>query len=110
MAHLRNAVLVLAALLPVSCLADLGEDLLAAVRKEDAGRVNALLAQGADANAKSPYGATGLFFAADRGNIEIIKILLDHGADASVKDTFYGATAMGFAAEKEHVEVIRLLL
>src|SRR6266851_3196605 len=88
MAHLRNAVLVLAALLPISCLADLGEDLLAAVRKGDAGRVNALLAQGADANAKSPYGATGLFFAADRGNIEIIKILLDHGANVKCERHF----------------------
>ena len=56
MAYLRNGGLV---------LADPGEDLLAAVRKSDAERVKAL-AQGADVNAKSPYGATGLFFAADR--------------------------------------------
>jgi hypothetical protein len=66
MAYLRNAGLVLAALIPFSCLADPGEDLLAAVRKGDAERVNALLAQGTDVNAQIPYGATGLFFAADR--------------------------------------------
>ncbi len=109
MARIRSAI-VLFVLIPLSCFAGLSEDLLDAVRKGDAARVKALLAQGADVNAKSPYGATGLFFAADRGNAEIVKILLDQGADASVKDTFYGATAMGFAAEKEHVEVIRLLL
>jgi len=110
MADLRNAVLVLAALVPFLGLADSGEDLLAAVRKGDADRVKALLAQGADVNAKSPYGATGLFFAADRGNVEIVKILLDRGADVNVKDTFYGATALTWAAEKERWDVIQLLL
>jgi ankyrin repeat protein len=109
MARIRTAGLALAALFPIVCRADMGEDLLAAVRKSDAARVQALLAQGADVNFKSPYGATGLFFAADRGNLEIVKILLDHGADASVKDTFYGATATAWAAMKQHVEVIRLL-
>lgn len=110
MAYLRNAVLVLVALIPFSCLADPGEDLLAAVRKGDAERVKALLAQGANVNAKSPYGATGLFFAADRGNLEIVKILLDRGADVNVKDTFYGATALTWATEKERWDVIKLLL
>ncbi len=110
MVSFRNAALVFAALIPFSCLADLGEDLLAAVRKGDAARVQALLAQGADANAKSPYGATGLFFAADRGNVEIIKILLDHGANVNVKDTFYGATALSWATQKERWDVIKLLL
>ncbi len=110
MAYFRITALVLAALIPFACLADLGEDLLAAVRKGDAERVKALLAQGADANAKSPYGATGLFFAADRGNVEIIKILVDHGANVNVKDTFYGATALSWATQKERWDVIKLLL
>jgi ankyrin repeat protein len=110
MAYFRNAALVLAALIPFTCLADLGEDLLAAVRKGDTERVKALLVEGADANAKSPYGATGLFFAADRGNTEIIKVLLDHGADVNVKDTFYGATALSWATQKERWDVIKLLL
>jgi hypothetical protein len=94
----------------VVCRADLSEDLLAAVRKGDSARVKILLEQGADVNAKSPYGATGLFFAADRGNLEMIKILIDHGADVKVKDTFYGATALTWAAQKSHAGVVRLLL
>ncbi|HKW98437.1 MAG TPA: ankyrin repeat domain-containing protein [Bryobacteraceae bacterium] len=104
------AVCFLACLVPVSSFADLGEDFLAAIRKSDAARVKALLEQGVDVNTKSPYGATGLFFAADRGNLEILKLLLDHGADVNVKDTFYGATALTWASMKEHVDVIRLLL
>jgi ankyrin repeat protein len=111
MTRVRSIVLCLAAVLvPVACRADAGEDFLAAVRKGDAARVKALLAQGADVNAKSPYGATGLFFAADRGNMEIMKILLDHGADVKVKDTFYGATPVTWAVEKGHVEIVTLLL
>jgi ankyrin repeat protein len=106
----RIAGLFIAIYVPLCCLADLGEDFLAAIRKGDAERVKSLLTQGANVNAKSPYGATGLFFAADRGNVEVVKILLDHGADVNVKDTFYGATALTWAAEKERVEIIKLLL
>jgi hypothetical protein len=111
MMQLRNLVICLAAvLIPVACCADSGEDLLAAVRKGDAARVKALLEQGANVNAKSPYGATGLFFAADRGNMEIMKILLDHGADVKVKDTFYGATAVTWAVNKGNADMVTLLL
>jgi hypothetical protein len=111
MRRVRNIVLCLVVVLvPVACRADAGEDLLAAVRKGDAMRVKALLDQGADVNAKSPYGATGLFFAADRGNMEIMKILLDHGADVKVKDTFYGATAVTWAVNKGNVDMVTLLL
>src|SRR4026208_1835282 len=103
-------IFLLATLIPFFCLADPGEDLLAAVRKGDATRVKVLLEQGADVNAKSPYGATGLFFAADRGNMEVIRILIDHGADVKIKDTFYGASAVTWAAMKSHADVIKLLL
>jgi ankyrin repeat protein len=44
-----------------SYAADLGEDLLAAVRKGDIAAVRGLLDKGANVNAKSPYGATPLF-------------------------------------------------
>src|SRR6266851_8466107 len=111
MRRVRSIVFCLVAVLvPVACRADAGEDLLAAVRKGDAVRVKALLDQGADVNAKSPYGATGLFFAADRGNMEIMKILLDHGADVKVKDTFYGATAVTWAVNKGNADMVTLLL
>src|SRR5690242_1443895 len=77
---------------------ELGDQLLAAVRKSDVAGVRALLAKGADVNAKSPYGATPLFFACDRGNLEIVKLLLDRGAEVNVQDTFYNSTALSWAA------------
>ena len=72
--------------------------------------VTALLDKGADVNAKFRYGATALFKAAERGNTEVVKVLLARGADVTVKDTFYGATAMTWALSNKHVEVVRALL
>jgi hypothetical protein len=89
---------------------NLNEDLLAAARKSDAAAVKALLAKGADVNAKSPYGATPLFFACDRGSAEVVKILLDAGADVNIKDTFYKSTPMTWAIQHDHAEVVKLLV
>src|SRR6476660_6630161 len=81
-----------------------------AVRKGDVPETTALLDQGAEVNAKFRYGATALFKAAERGHLEIVKILLARGADVSVKDTFYNATAMTWAMDGGHVEIVRELL
>lgn len=89
---------------------NLNEDLLAAARKSDAATVKALLAKGADVNAKSPYGATPLFFACDRGSAEVVKILLEAGADVNIKDTFYKSTPITWAIQHDHAEVVKLLV
>ena len=88
----------------------LNEQMWEAVRRGDAAEVTALLDKGADVNAKFRYGATALFKAAERGHVEVAKILLARGADVTVKDTFYGATAMTWALDNEHIEIVRLLL
>jgi ankyrin repeat protein len=90
--------------------ANLNEELLTAARKSDLAAVKALLARGADVNAKSPYGATPLFFACDRGSLEIVKTLVESGADVNVKDTFYNSTAIGWAVSKNHAAIVKLLL
>jgi hypothetical protein len=81
-----------------------------AVRKGDLPAVTSLLDQGADVNAKFRYGTTALFKAAERGHVEIVKLLLARGADVTVKDTFYGATAMSWALDSDRVEVVTVLL
>lgn len=88
----------------------LNEELLVAARKSNVEQVKALLDKGADVDAKSPYGATPLFFACDRGNDVVVKILLEKGANPNVQDTFYKATPLGWASGKKNPEVIRLLL
>ncbi len=88
----------------------INDELLAATRKSNLELVKSLLAQGADIEAKSPYGATALFFACDRSNVEIVKLLLEAGANPNIQDTFYKATPLGWASGKGNAEVMRLLV
>ena len=113
----RSLVLVLSTLLflPVAAIGqnskqELNEQFWEAVRIGDPASVTALLDKGADVNAKFRYGMTALFKASERGHLEVVKILLAHGADVKVKDTFYGATAMTWALQNDHIEVVNALL
>jgi hypothetical protein len=86
------------------------EDLLEAIRQSDVAAVRKLLDGGVSANAKYRYDRSALSFAADRGNVEIVKLLLDRGADAGAKDTYYKMTPLSAASMKGNAEVVRLLL
>src|SRR5437868_4780391 len=65
------------------------EELWAAARNGDARAVEALLAKGADVNAKTHYGASALWFAAYKGHANVVTLLLKKGAEANVKDTVW---------------------
>lgn len=86
------------------------EAYLDAVRKSDVAAVKAVLDQGVPVDARFRYDRTALSFAADRGSVEIVKMLLDRGAEVNAKDTYYRLTALTWALEKGHVEIVRLLL
>ena len=87
-----------------------------AARKGDAPAVKKFLDEGVDVNTKFRYGTTALSFACDRGHLEVVRLLLDRGADPNVKDTFYNVTPIGWASspaqtrKPEHAEIVRLLL
>jgi len=89
---------------------DLNDELWAAARKGDAPAVKALLAKGADVNAKLRYGTTALSYAADRGHLEVVKVLVEHGAEVNIKDTFYNSPPLMWAAYNGHTEVVKFLL
>jgi hypothetical protein len=95
---------------PIISLDDAIEELFAAARKGDAAAVEALLKKGVDANAKWRYDQTALFPACDRGHIEVVKVLLAHGAKADVHDSFYHATPMSWALEHGHSDIVKLLV
>ena len=88
----------------------LDDKLLEATRAEDIASVKALLEEGADVNAKYRYDATPLFFAADRGNAELVQLLIDRGATINAKDTFYGVTPLQWASFNERTDVVKILL
>jgi outer membrane protein assembly factor BamB len=86
------------------------EDLWSGARKGDPKAVAALLAKGVDVNAQTPYGATALHFAADKGHLEVVRLLLQHKAKANLKDTFYSATPITWAQMRNHWEVVKELV
>lgn len=90
--------------------ADLNDQLWEAARKGDAAEVKNLLAKGVDVNAKFRYGATALSYACDKGHLEVVKVLLENGADVNVRDTFYQATPMSWALSKGHTAIVAALL
>lgn len=89
---------------------ELNDKFFEAVRKGDLAATTALLDQGVDVNAKFRYGTTALFKAAERGHLDIVKLLLARGADVTVKDTFYGSTAMSWALNNDHLEIVTVIL
>ncbi|TWS18241.1 ankyrin repeat domain-containing protein [Tsukamurella asaccharolytica] len=62
-----------------------------------------------DPNAKDEEGATPLHHAAWAGDLDLIRTLLDAGADRTVVDERYGATPRGWAEHAYQPEAERLL-
>ena len=55
-------------------------------------------------------GETVLMTAARTGNLEAVKVLLDHGAYVNAKENYRGQTALMWAAAEHHAGVVKLLL
>jgi hypothetical protein len=71
----------------------------------DVGRVCELLDYAAvDINARSEAGATALVYAARNGHVEIVDLLLAHGARLDVK-TAKGASALSIARQFGHDDI-----
>src|SRR5215207_2783776 len=72
---------------------------LDAVRKGDVAGVEQALAAGVAVDAPFRYNRTALSFAADRGHVEVVRVLLAKGANPEATDSFYNQTALGWAAQ-----------
>jgi uncharacterized protein len=70
--------------------------------------VSALLARGADVNARAGGGYTPLHIAAFGGDVELINALLAHGASAEARADD-GMTALAIAEDKGHAQAARRL-
>lgn len=86
------------------------EALREAARQGDLSGVEQLLDQGVDVDTPTRYGATALFYAADRGHFDVVRLLVERGADVNVRDTFYGSTILSRAQGGRHDEIVRYLV
>jgi ankyrin repeat protein len=75
-----------------------------------------LIEHGAAVNQRATFGGpshgqgvTALHLAAQSGQLEMVKFLLDRGADATLKDDLYGGTALGWAEHGEAADVVAYL-
>lgn len=81
----------------------LGWQLIIAAKNGDKEAAEALLDQDADYNLEDDDGLTALMFAADKGHTDIVKLLLDKGAEQR-------GMALIFAAIEGHTAIVKLLL
>lgn len=74
------------------------------------GNVLKLIEKGEDTNQRRPEdGATALMFAATYGHFDVVKLLMEHGADIN-KVTYDGNNALFFTVVAGHVEIIEHLI
>lgn len=80
-----------------------------AMRGDNPGAAGLLIHAGADVNALSGENdQTAIFTAAQRGNLAMVKLLIDNGALTRIKDR-HGKTPAKYAVERGHMAVYDLL-
>jgi ankyrin repeat protein len=95
--------------MPLSVPSMLGyTPLQTAVYDNDQAKVRQLLDNGADVRGKGKYGDDALSLASSCGRTEIVKLLLDAGAD--INRDLNGYSAIKCAAYNNHAETVGLLL
>ena len=89
---------------------DTNARLMKAVKDGNIQAVKDSLTAGADVNTKDQDGWPVLIWASDKGYLEIVKLLLEKGAQVDVKTTDTGGTPLFLASFQGHTEIVKLLL
>lgn len=84
------------------------QPLHSAVAQGSVAAVKALLAAGADPNARQQGGFTPLLVASARGQLEIVKLLVLNGADPNAANDA-GATPLTLAHARRHTDIVGFL-
>ena len=88
-------------------------DLFLACEEGNLEKVEELIEQGYDVNKRDGrygrYGTTPLMYAAGEGRYDVVKCLIDHGADVSQKN-FANRTLLHYASEGGNLKVVELIL
>ena len=72
--------------------------------------VQFLIDRGAQADARDHFKNTPLMVAAQLGHLEMVRLLLRHGADPNAYSKTLHWTPLHYAAHSGHVEILELLL
>jgi ankyrin repeat protein len=84
--------------------------LLVALEKGRPEIARMLLERGVDVNYMDNRGSSPLHIARRRTSIDLVQLLLDHGANINASDTWRGETVLHDASSKGHITVVKLLL
>jgi ankyrin repeat protein len=84
--------------------------LLVAVLNRQFEAAHLLLAAGADPNARNDEGQSILCTAVSHGDLALVQLLLDCGADIETHGMINAATPLGWAADRLDIPMIKLLL
>ena len=72
--------------------------------------LNCLVENGIDVNAKDKDRNTALICASKNNNLEIVKYLVDVGADLNAEGGHYNKTALMYASENGRLEMVKYLV
>ena len=109
-ARCRTFLLLVLVLTPAAAVADDVEDFFQAARDGDVETINRLLDTGLDVDAVTEFNCGAMYFAANRNQAEVIRILVQRGGDANLRDTDYNFTPVQMAAWLGHTEATKALL
>src|SRR5262245_17397840 len=108
---LRSIVLLGAAALVAAAGPDRGDALRDAAIAGDVAKVKALLDAGVPVDAPEPrHGQTPLLYAAGKGRLDVVRLLIERGANPNAVERFFGSTAVENALREKHVETVVYLL
>src|ERR1700738_2968507 len=88
----------------------LSADLRQAVRSGDIASTQAILATGFNPNTRDNLGATALHDAVWTGQLELVRLLLEHGADPNIPHAEGLSTPLHYAAIKGNAAIAAMLL
>jgi ankyrin repeat protein len=91
-------------------MTEIDEALLAAAAEGDALSVRRHIHGGARVDATNDHGSSALIIASHGGHADVVRALLEAGANLEMRMRSSGMTALHQAASQGHLEIARLLL
>lgn len=73
-------------------------------------QVKFFITKGADVNAKDKDGVAALHYAAGRGELSMMKVLIKNGANVNIKNNYGGKTPLHYAVGKGNIEIFKCLI